>query len=650
MAKTATLDELETFLKDIPPFNLLPGKALKEIIPTLAVQRFSAEDLILRPDGPPTQFLYLIRSGAVKFTIPGKGENEPEQIVDMRHEKEFFGVFSLWSNRPSPFTIIAKKKTVCYLLKKEVFTRLLDDYVNFLLYFTMGPSKGFRSTGPPGRSEKGSDLSGLETDSLLFLVRVRDIMKSQVITCPQGQTIVEAAQLMTRRRVGSLIVLDEKDQPLGIITDGDMRQKVIASGLQPHIPVVQIMSSPLLSVPSEAFYFEALIAMIRHRVKYLPIIDGGKLAGILSERDLVVSQGNNPAAVIRRIYQAPDVDVLVQIRKNINQTLKVLMNRGWQAKETFELITQLNDHLTVRLIQLAEENMEQLGFGKPPLPYVWMALGSEGRQEQTLCTDQDNALIFADTDISRESEIQTYFLSLAQRVVSGLERCGFPLCSGGMMASNPQWCQPLRVWKNYFRKWILDRELSTQDIMISSLFFDFRAIYGAAEFITEISNALESYISESKVFLSHLALRSLELQTPLGFFNRLVVQKSGAYKNKFNIKLNGLMPLVDAIRVLSLEQKFFKSNTLERIDALFEKGVFTAAESNDLREAFNLMMLLRLQNHLGQMNQGKELDNYINPDELSLIQRSVLKTAFKSIAQLQSRMETRFGLSALRTR
>jgi CBS domain-containing protein len=650
MVKTGMLEELEDFLKDIPPFNLLPGKALEEIVPTLTVQKFSTEDLILSPDGPPTRFLYLIRSGAVKFTIPGKGDNDTEQIVDMRHEREFFGVFSLWSNRPSPFTIIAKKKTVCYLLKKEVFTRLLDDYANFLLYFTMGPSKGFRSTGPHGGLEKGSDFSGLETDSLLFLVRVRDIMKSQVITCPQGQTVVDAARLMTLRRVGSLIVLDEKDQPLGIITDGDMRQKVIASGLPPQIPVAQIMSSPLLSVPSEAFYFEALIAMIRHRVKYLPIIDGGKLAGILSERDLVVSQGNNPAAVIRRIYQAPDVDVLVQIRKNINQTLKVLMNRGWQAKETFELITQLNDHLTVRLIQLAEESMEIRGFGKPPLPYVWMALGSEGRQEQTLCTDQDNALIFADTDISKEPEIQAYFLSLAQQVVSGLERCGFPLCSGGMMASNPQWCKPLRVWKSYFRKWILDRELSTQDIMISSLFFDFRAIHGAGEFISELRNALDAYISESKVFLSHLALRSLELQTPLSFFNRLVVQKSGTYKNKFNIKLNGLMPLVDAIRVLSLEQKLFKSNTLERIDALLEKGVFTAAESNDLREAFNLMMLLRLQNHLGQMNQGKELDNYINPDELSLIQRSVLKTAFKSIAQLQSRIETRFGLSALRAR
>lgn len=650
MSTAAGYKEFENFLRDIPPFNLLSDEALHTISPTLTVQKFAAKEVILSPDGPPTRHLYLIRSGAVKFTLPGKNDNGAEQIVDMRGEMEFFGVFSLWSNRPSPFTIVAKKRTICYLLEKEVFNRLLDKYANFLLYFTMGPSKGFKSADVSGATENRPDACGLETDSLLFLIRVRDIMKSRVVTCPYGQTIVEAARLMSNRRVGSLIVLDHKDQPAGIITDGDMRQKVIASGKQPDIPVEMIMSSPLLSVPSEAFYFEALLTMIRHRIKYLPIIDDGKLVGILSERDLVVSQGNNPAAVIRRIYQAPDVEALVRIRKDINRTLKVLMNRGWQAKETFELITQLNDHLTIRLIQLAEETMEQQGRGKPPLPYVWMALGSEGRKEQTLCTDQDNALVFADAEASEKPEIQAYFLSLAQLVVTGLDRCGFPLCTGGMMASNPQWCRPLGVWKAYFRRWILDRKLSTQDIMISSLFFDFRAIYGAGDFITEIKKELEALIPESKVFLTHLALRSLELQTPLNFFNRLVVQKSGDYKNKFNIKLNGLMPLVDAVRVLSLEQKCFKTNTLERIDELVEKGVFSAAEANDLREAFNLMMLLRLQNHLRQMNEGKALDNYINPDELGVIQRSVLKTAFKSISQLQSRMEIRFGLSALKTR
>jgi CBS domain-containing protein len=279
-----------------------------------------------------------------------------------------------------------------------------------------------------------------------------------------------------------------------------------------------------------------------------------------------------------------------------------------------------------------------------------MALGSEGRQEQTLFTDQDNALIFADTDASREPEIQAYFLSLAQQVVSGLERCGFPLCTGEIMASNPKWCQPLQTWKKYYRRWIFNRGLSNQDVLISSIFFDVRALYGQKELVLELKKAIEYDIPQSETFFRQLAMRSLELQTPLSFFNRLVVQKSGIHKNKLNIKSDGLMPLIDAVRVLALEQTNFRTNTLERIEALIEKEVFSPTEGNDLREAFNLMMLLRLQNHLSQMNQGKELNNYINPDELSLIQRSVLKAAFKSIAQLQGRIEIRYGISTLGTR
>lgn len=649
MAEVGTPRKITNFLKSVPPFDLLPDMALQELALTLTIEHFSEGEIILSPEGPPTRFLYLIRTGGVKLFIPDPEKQGTEKVIDIRGEKEFFGIFSLLTNRPSPFKIQAEKDTVCYLLKKGVFARFLDTYVDLLLYFTMGPSKGFKP-GVTGTSSPAPGPAGLEADSLLFSNRIRDVMHPKVITCQPTETIVEAARRMTQRGIGSLIVVDPDQQPIGIVTDGDLRKKVIADARLFDMPVREIMSSPLKSISPDSFYFEAVIAMIRNRIKYLPVMEGEDLVGILSERDLMISQGNNPVALIRQVHQAPDLDQLVAIHKEITRTMKVMLERGGQAKEICELITQLNDHLTHKIIRLGEEAMVRQGLGRPPVEYVWMALGSEGRQEQTLSTDQDNALVFADGDHSREAEVQTYFLALAEQVVSGLERCGFPRCTGDMMASNPKWCQPLRVWKEYYRKWITTRDLSAQDILISSIFFDFRTIYGPEDFLKELARSIKEAVGETRTFLPNMALRSLETRPPLGFFNRLIVEKSGEYKNKLNLKLHGFIPLVDAVRILALEQGLTKTNTLERIQGLTAKGVFPGDDGRDLYESFNLLMLLRFRHHLDQMNLGKKLDNYVNPSALTQIQRSMLKSAFKAIDRLQNQIEIRFGLTAVRQR
>lgn len=649
MAEAGSAKKVAHFLKSVPPFDLLPAMVLQELALTLTIEHFSEGEVILRPDGPPTKFLYLIRTGGVKLFVPDPEDPEREKIIDVRGEKEIFGIFSLLTDRPSPFKIAAEKETVCYLFKKGVFARILDRYPDVLLYFTMGPSKGFKP-GVTARSSPPPGPAGMESDQLLFSTKVRDIMHRPVHTCGPAETIVEAARLMTRAGVGSLIVVGPEKQAVGIVTDGDLREKVIASGQLADRPVEAIMSSPLLSITPDSFYFEAVIAMIRKRIKYLPVMEEEELVGIISERDLMITQGNNPVAIIREIHQAPDLDHLVAVHQEITRAMKVLLERGGQAKEICELITQLNDHLTYKVIRLGEESLVRQGRGTPPVAYVWMALGSEGRQEQTLSTDQDNALVFSDVEPSREKEVQDYFLALAEAVVAGLERCGFPRCTGDMMASNPQWCQPLRVWKDTYRRWITARDLSAQEILISSIFFDFRAIYGPEGFLKELAEAIRENIAGSRTFLPHLALRSLETKPPLGFFNRLIVEKSGEYKDMLNLKLHGFIPLVDAVRILALEQQITKTNTLERIQALTEKGVFPGNDGRDLYEAFNLLMLLRFRHHLEQLKAGKKLDNYINPSALTQIQRSMLKSAFKAIDRLQNQMEIRFGLTALRQR
>lgn len=646
MPEALPLEKLNDFIKTVPPFHLLPRSAMDELVRTLIIEYFPKGDTILSPERSPTQFLYIIRSGGVRFLLPETDGKGGDRIYDYREEGDFFGLISLLSGEPSPFTIVAEEDTLCYLVKKEVFKKLIGEYPDVFLYFTSGPSKGFKqfdtgslSMDPLVKGEPGAE-------QVLFTGRIKDVMHVNVLTCPPEETIVGVARRMTERGVGSVIVVDDIGVPMGILTDGDFRSKVLASGRLANLPVIDVMNRPVQCVAPDAFCFEAVLSMTTNRIKYLPVMDGMKLVGIISEHDLMVSQGNNPIAVIKGFQQAKSIDEIVAIRKNIDLAMNVILEHGGMAKDICELITTLNDHLTRKLIALAEEAMVREGYGRPPVPYAWLALGSEGRREQTLRTDQDNALIFADNSVEGEEEARSYFLNLAEKVVSGLERCGFPRCKGGIMAVNPKWCQPLRVWKEYFRHWILDVDYPAEEVLATFVFFDCRPIYGQYELVTRIAGHILELLDEGNSFAREMAKIAILHKTPLGFFKRLVVEKSGEHKNKLNLKLNGLTPLVDAIRTLALGQKVFDTNTLDRISALVEKESLTPAEADDLRDAFNVIMLTRVRHHVNILRQGGVPDNYVNPDELSIIQRTMLKEAFKTIDRLQGLLEMRYDIKA----
>ena len=646
MPEALPLEKLSDFIKTVPPFHLLPRKAMDEFVRTLIIEYFPKGDTILSPKSSPTQFLYIIRSGGVRFLLSETDDKGGDRIYDYRDEGDFFGLISLLSGEPSPFTIVAEEDTLCYLVRKEVFKKLIGEYPDVFLYFTSGPSKGFKQfdTGslpmdPLARGEPGAE-------QVLFTGRIKDVMHTNVLTCPPEETIVGVARRMTERGVGSVIVVDDIGIPMGILTDGDLRSKVLASGKLLNLPVIDVMNRPVQCVAPDAFCFEAILSMTTNRIKYLPVMDGMKLVGIISEHDLMVSQGNNPVAVIKGFQQAKSIDEIVAIRKNIDLAMNVILEHGGMAKDICELITTLNDHLTRKIIALAEEAMVREGYGRPPVPYAWLALGSEGRREQTLRTDQDNALIFVDHSPEVEEEARSYFLNLAEKVVSGLERCGFPRCKGGIMAINPKWCQPLRVWKEYFRHWITDVDYPAEEVLATFVFFDCRPIYGQYELVTETAGHILELLDEGNSFAREMAKTAILHKTPLGFFKRLVVEKSGEHKNKLNLKLNGLTPLVDAIRTLALGQKVFDTNTLDRISALVEKESLTPAEADDLRDAFNVIMLIRVRHHVNVLRQGGVPDNYVNPDELSIIQRTMLKEAFKTIDRLQGLLELRYDIKA----
>jgi CBS domain-containing protein len=260
-------------------------------------------------------------------------------------------------------------------------------------------------------------------------------------------------------------------------------------------------------------------------------------------------------------------------------------------------------------------------------------------------TDQDNAIIFSDVSSSdEEKEIQQYFLALAEKVVSGLERSGFPRCKGGLMAINPKWCQPYRVWKEYFTNWIQKVYPDLEEILQTFIFFDFRTIYGTMDFTPGLIDCISHNLDAGNLFLHNMAKTAILHETPLGFFKRLVVEKSGEHKNHLNLKLNGLAPMIDAIRILALDQKIFETSTTDRIIELADTGIFTKEDADNLLDAFNVIMLLRVRHHVNLINTGKEPDNYINPDDLSIIQQTMLKEAFKTIDRLQDMLKLRYNV------
>ena len=642
MLDALPVQRLKDFIRSVPPFQFLSEEELQELVLALLIEFFPRGEVILGPDGPPPQFLYIIRSGGVRSVLPEKGPEGQEVTYDYRGEGDYFGYASLLSGGPSPYAVVAEEDTFCYLVKKPAFNRLLDSHPDVFLHFTRGTNGETHPSPFPSLTQQ-PDREDLNVQQVLLIGRVRDVMRTRVLTCAPRETIVEAARQMTEWGVSSAVVVDGGGIPVGMVTDGDFRSKILALGRTVDMPVSEIMSRPVRSVLPDAFCFEAVIAMIMHRINYLPVVESSRLIGIISKNDLMISQGNTPLALVKAIEQAKRMEDLISVRDNIEQMLLVLLQHGGMVKDMCELITGLNDQLTRKVIMLAEEALEDEGRGRPPVPYAWLALGSEGRREQTLRTDQDNALVFADGPGDGEA-VQSYFLALAEKVVAGLEQCGFPRCKGGLMASNPKWCQPFKAWRDRYRHWVVGIDPSQEEILETFIFFDLRPVFGQHDLVTRLVGYFSEFLAERSGFLRDMAQTAVLHETPLGFFKRLVVKKSGEHKDQLNLKLDGLTPLVDAVRTLALDQRVFETNTLARISALAKKSILTQTEADDLCDAFNVIVLARIRRHLEVIREGREPDNYVDPEDLTMIQRTTLREAFKTIDKLQKLLLLRYKL------
>lgn len=474
----------------------------------------------------------------------------------------------------------------------------------------------------------------------LFVRRVADLVKGPPVTCPSAATVAGAAQLMTRWKVGSVVVLDDNARVAGIVTDRDLRTRVVAPGLSPSAPITRVMSSPVVGIAPGALAFDALLEMMRRGIRHLAVTAEGRLLGVVSSHDLVLLQGVHPVGLVREIEAAESQDGLVALAPRVPSVVKWLAAGGAGATEIGRLVAELNDRLVRRALDLVLSAVEAAGHGRPPVPFAWLAAGSEGRREQTLKTDQDNGLLYRDPPPGLDAAVAEYFERVAIGMGETLGRLGFPPCPGGFMASNARWRQPESVWRQYFRSWMETPEPGP--LLQASLFFDLRPIAGAEE----IGRALWDWVCEQTpsqtLFLRHMAKTALERHVPLGFFGGFVLERSGAHKGRLDLKARGVLPITQAMRVYALSLGARETNTVDRLAAAGAGGIFRPAEVAEISDAYEVLARLRLARHLACLDEGRAPDNFIDPGALGKADRLLLREAFKSIAWVQRLIEDRF--------
>jgi CBS domain-containing protein len=376
--------------------------------------------------------------------------------------------------------------------------------------------------------------------------------------------------------------------------------------------------------------------MMSCSIHHLAVERRGKIIGVITSHDITLIQGVSPYSLFKEVGKQQKIPDLYPLSKKIPEMIRNLIKEGAKSGNISRMISILNDHILERLLTLLEEEI-----GPPPVPYCWLLMGSEGRREQTFKTDQDNAIIYADPKNEQQAkEAEEYFSRFTRKAIDHLVECGYPLCPGEIMAVNPKWCQPLSVWKGYFKDWVSSPD--PQEILHATIFFDFRSGFGKASFADELRQYLSDLTERHELYLLHLANQCLAGKAPLSFFRNFIVEKNGEHKNKLDIKHQGLTPFVNFARLLALRHGIKETNTLARLHVLAKENIIDESLWVKAVDAYEMQMQLRIIHQLNQLEIDAEPDNHVAPDELSELEKRMLRDAFEVIDRLHSVLKTMF--------
>jgi CBS domain-containing protein len=582
------------YLRSISPFSELPQALFDEAARSLDVAFHPAGTVLARPGGEPLQHLHVIRKGTVRLERDGR----PFQVLE---EGETFGYVSLLT-REATIEVVVEEDLVAYRLPARAFELLLSD-ARFAGHFAVGVS---------GRLQASVERSGLAAARPDLSVEVQRIAPRAPVWVAADAPVGEAARTMRRERISSLLV---RGDPPGILTDRDLRGRVLAEGLGPSTPVAAVCSRPLRTVPATTPVHAAWASLLDGRVHHLPLTRGDQIVGMVTSTDFLRHTAPGPIAVLRGVERLGARRDLAGYATRVEQMCASLRASGLDALVIAGFVARLNDALVRRILEWAEGDL-----GPPPAPYALVVFGSEGRMEQTLLTDQDNALVHADEG-ARDAD---WYRRLGERVVQDLVQAGFPECPGGYMAR--EWHGPLSEWAARFQGWT--DVPSPEALLVSSIFFDFRRVGGVLDL--EPLEAILSAAQRKIPFLRLFAGASMEYRPPARFLLRLRGESSVV-----DLKAHGVSPIVFLARCLGLEAGTQARSTVERLAAAVRAGLLPEEQRATLVEAFRFLLGLRLRRQLEAVTRGEPPTNRVALAALDALERTRLKEAFRAVEELQ---------------
>lgn len=630
----AELLEIRQHMGQFTPFDRISDDLLDSVVEQIEVAYFRAGSDILQLDQP-VHHLGYIRSGAVE--IYSRSGN----LYDRLGEGSIFGYFSLVRGNRAHFSATALEDSLIYFIPEAKFDALCEGDSHFADFVELG------------RPRLEAAVEEQRKNNEMMITRIRKLVTHPPLLIEGATSVQDAAARITEAQTTAALIVDhcpvesrftytdpqgESWRVLGIITDRDFRVRVVARGLAPDVPVGEITGDRFISIQSDESVQEAVLCMLRNGVHHLPVMHRRQPLGIVHLSDTVRYETKSSVYLVDSILSRGDVAGLAALAPEIRSSLVRMVEDEADSRMIGSALSTIGRSITRRLLELAEEEL-----GPPPVPYCFMAMGSMARDEQSIVSDQDNALVLSDDFDAAEHD--AYFLALARYVSDGLAACGYTYCKGGIMATSRHWRQPLSVWKGYFRRWI-DKP-TPEALLHGSVFFDLDGVYGENQFVEVLQDLVAEEAAKSLLFLAAMARNALGRTPPLGFFRGFVMEKDGQQNNTINIKRRGLAPMTDLIRVHALACGSRAQNSFARLDDIGNAQLLGPGVEGKLRAAMEFLAITRLRHQVVDLQEGRTPDNRIDPDDVPDAERHNLKAAFQVLSNAQKFLKFRYPVPAL---